>query len=257
MECFDRIVSTTWGVKLLFWGSHQNISVRRSATGLRYIVIGDESKPALMLVHGAFAGMVTWIRFVRFKRLYAEYCLIIPERPGYGASFPREVILSIEKQADLLLNILKEENKTATVLGHSYGGPIVMMMGKKAPQLIHKIIGISGQYNPKDEITYAISPLIKKSFFRYLLPRMMWAANEEKTGHIEALKKIEPLYHEITVPVVLIHGEEDVLVHLNNSYYLKERLAQTEALFVLKGRDHPLPIEAPKALVEVVLERLQ
>lgn len=253
MQLLDWVLTTDRGARLLFWRSHPNIKVRYTDTGIRYITIGDENKQPLMLIHGAMISLLTWIRLTRFKELYQKYYLIIPERPGYGASLPKSVIHSIDTQASLLISILKKTNKKTVVVGHSYGGPISMMMGHQYPEGIDFIVGVAGQFDPDHEIQYLVSPFFALKALRFVLPRIIWAANQEKIHHIQALKDIAEKYHEIKVPVNLIHGDEDGLVPLENSYTLQAILGKDTPLKILQGKDHPIPIEAPKELLQLLI----
>ena len=254
MELMDRFIATNVGTRMLFYKCHPNFQIQRSKKGIRYVVIGDLDKAPLLLIHGAMVGILTWGRMARYASLYKKYYLILPERPGYGATFPGNPIASIEQQATLLLDILEAFNKPTTIMGHSYGAPIAMMMAHERPDLVKQLIGVAGQYDPDNEIIYAVMPFFKKKVFKYLLPRMIWSANEEKLHHVEALRTIAPKYNEIKVPITLIHGDEDALVPFENSLYLKEQVEMEAPLITLQGIDHPVPIEASSALVNFLME---
>ena len=253
MELVDRFVRTDFGAKLIFWKCHSTILVKKSDNGIRYVQIGDSSKTPLFLVHGAMVSLLTWIRLARFKSLYDQYYLLIPERPGYGASYPGKLISSIERQAELLGEILESQQKPGVLLGHSYGAPIIMMMGLQRPDLVKCLIGVSGQYDPKNEIIYAVMPYLKQPFFKRIIPGSIWAANEEKLAHVAALEEITDKYPLINVPVVLVHGDEDALVLFENSVFLKEQLGSETPLIRISGKDHPIPVEATNALVNIIL----
>lgn len=253
LELFDRFSVSRQGLRLQFWGLDPTIHFTKH--GIRYVGIGDPEKTPLILVHGAMISLLTWIRIVRFKSLYEHYYIIMPERPGYGISPADELVHSIEEQAQLLLDILGPLPKKAVVVGHSYGGPVAMMMGYQKPEKVQLIVGLAGQYLAEHEINYLVSAFFARKWISRLLPRIIRAANEEKVNHEQALNSISPLYTEIKPPIVLMHGDEDALVPLENSSSLKEMLGDQVPLIVLEGKDHPIPIECPEELVGLLLRQ--
>ena len=231
----------------------QEITVHHSKGGIRYLSIGDADKQPLMLIHGAPGGLFDWSIMSRRADLYEKYRLLIPERPGYGGTKPRGPERSIKVQAERLLEILEGESQKAVVMGHSYGGPIAVVMGALQPEKIEKVIGVSGQYDPDNEQTMKISYLLKGKLFKYLLPRMLWVSNVEKLTHPDAQREVVPLYSQVQVPVLLIHGDADTLVPYENSPYLMKFLGDQGKLITLSGYDHPLQMQTPDYLADVVI----
>ena len=257
VEVFDRYVSSESGTRWLYSEIPQDtVEIKHTESGVRYLKIGDSNKPTLMLVHGAPGSVMDWVAFAKRKRIYDHYQLVIPDRPGYGGTKPRGAKVSIKEQANLLLDILKEEQTSAVVLGHSYGGPIAVIMGALDTNYVEKVVGVSGQYMPENEVIFYVSHFIRFRLFKFLLPRMIWVSNEEKMGHQEALKEVMPLYETIAVPVVLIHGDADSLVYYENSTYLKKVLGDKAELITMKGYDHPVHMQATDLLMDLTLKAL-
>ena len=225
-----------------------------TSSGIRYLSIGDASKQPLVLIHGAPGGVFDWRAMARNEKLYEKYRLIIVERPGYGGTKPRGAEPSIITQAERILEVLENDTIPAIVMGHSYGAPIAVAMGALQAEKIQKIIGVSGQYDPNNEITYGISYFIRFKIFKYLLPRLIWVANEEKLSHPEALEESIPLFSNVKVPVTLIHGDADSIVPYENSTFLQKMLNTSANLITLKGFDHPLQMETPNYLADFVLD---
>ncbi len=254
LEIFDRYISSEKGTRWLYSATpHQNIEINRTKSGIRYLSIGDPDKPSLLLVHGAPGCVLDWVAIAKRKKVYDQYRLLIPDRPGYGGTKPRGAVVSIKEQAEWLLDVLEAEQTTATVLGHSYGAPIALAMGALDPQRVEKVYGVSGQYNPDNEIIFYVSHFIVFPIFKYILPRMVWVSNEEKMGHPNALREVQSLFHQIKVPLVLIHGDKDTLVLYENSTALKEELQDKAKLITMKGHNHPVHVQVPDKLLEIVL----
>ncbi len=254
VEGFDRYVSTEKGAKWLYKKvPHKEKNIRFTASGVRYFEIGDPDKPALMLIHGAPGGLFDWRSMAMQEEIYDHYRLLIPERPGYGATRPKGPEPSIKDQAERLLEVIAPEVRPATILGHSYGGPIAVIMGAMLPEKISRIYGVSGQYDPDNEITFQISHFINFKLFKYLLPRFVWVANVEKLTHPKALRSIIPIYENIKVPVVLIHGDADSLVPYENSSFLLDRLNGQAEMITLEGKDHPIHMQEVDAMIDFVV----
>ncbi|MEZ5041924.1 MAG: alpha/beta hydrolase [Saprospiraceae bacterium] len=254
IESFDRYLSSEKGTRWWFKDiARADWSIQYTPSGLRYLEIGDPEKQPLLLVHGAPGGCFDWRGIAKRERIFDKYRLLLVDRPGYGGTKPRGAEKDLQVHAEKILEVLAEETQKAVVMGHSYGAPIAVIMGALQPEKIAKIIGVSGQYDPDNEVIFRISYFINFKLFKYLLPRMLWVSNVEKLSHPNALREIMPLYPKISVPVVLIHGDADTLVPYENSPFLMEFLSGDKELVTIKDGDHPLQMQAPDLLVDFVL----
>ena len=256
VQSFDDYLGTEKGIRWMFSEvPHEQFEVKFTPSGIRYLSIGDASKPALLMVHGAPGSVLDWLNFASHERIYKQYRLLLADRPAYGGTKLRKPEPSIERNAELMLEVIASEpDSSVTVLGHSYGAPIAVIMGSIAPQKIKRIIASSGQYDPDNEIVFGISHLIKYRIFRYLIPYMFWVSNEEKMAHSEACKAVLPLYPSVQPSVHLIHGNADGLVYYENSPYLQNLLTCENKLVTLEGFGHFLPGVAVDFLVDFAMD---
>lgn len=254
IEIFDRYISTDKGTRWLYSEiPYENWTIDRTASGVRYLTIGDPDKKALVLVHGAPGGAFDWKGFASRADVYDHYRLVIVERPGYGGTKPGGAERSVIDQAARIVEVLDSETKPVTVLGHSYGGPVAVAMGALAPDKIDRVIGVSGQYDPDNEITFPISYFVNFLVFKYILPRWLWVSNVEKLSHPDALRELLALYPKVKAPVLLIHGDKDTLVPYENSPFLQRHLTAESTLFTVEGGDHPLHMTWTNELVDLVI----
>ncbi|NRB51316.1 MAG: alpha/beta hydrolase [Saprospiraceae bacterium] len=254
IESFDRYVSSEKGTR--WWYKdipRKDWTINYTPSGLRYLEIGDADKQPLLLVHGAPGSVMDWSAMAKRERIYEKYRLLVVDRPGYGGTKPRGAEKDLRVHAEKILEVLEGETQKAVIMGHSYGGPIAVIMGAIQPEKIAKIVGVSGQYDPDNEVTFRISYFLNFKIFRFLLPRMLWVSNVEKLSHPAALRSILPLYAKISVPVVLIHGDADTLVPYPNSPFLMELMKNDKELVTIADGDHPLQMQAPDMLVDFVL----
>lgn len=258
IESFDRYISSERGTR--WWYKDipsKDWTINFTPSGVRYLEIGDAEKQPLLLIHGAPGSVLDWSAVAKRQRIYEKYRLLIVDRPGYGGTKPKGAEKDLQVHAEKILEVLENETQKAVIMGHSYGGPIAVIMGAMQPEKIAKIVGVSGQYDPDNEITFRISYLLNFKIFKYLLPRMLWVSNVEKLSHPDALREIMPMYPKITVPVVLMHGDADSLVPYENSPFLMELLSTDKELITVADGDHPLQMQTPDLLVDFVLHTEQ
>ena len=241
IESFDRYIAADRGAVWYYSDvpNYKDMEIKRTPSGVRYLSLGASDKQALLLIHGAPGSIMDFKAFCKDEKLQEKYRLIVVERPGYGGTKPRRAEPSVKKQVLRIAEILDAETQPAVVLGHSYGGPIAVLLGAVKPEKIERIIGVSGAYDPDNEVTMSISYYIKYGVFKYLMPRFIWSSNVEKLSHPDGLREVVPMYKEVSVPVVLIHGNADTLVPYENSTFVQALLPNVE-LITLEGKEHPL-----------------
>ncbi len=253
MEGFDRYVSSDRGAKWLYRKTPREVQVLRTASGLRYLQIGDPEKPALLLLHGSPGSVIDWRGFARDERVYQQYRLLIAERPGYGGTSPRRAERSIIEQASRCLEVLQGEDQPAEVMGYSYGAPVGLAMAGMEPERISRFIGVAGQFDPENEMTMGISYVVRFQVFRFLLPRWLWVSNEEKLGHPDALRDALPIFSDVKCTVDLIHGHPDAIVPYGNSPWLQDLLPSITRLYSLNDIGHEVPFQNMDTLVQFAL----
>src|SRR5918993_1418534 len=95
---------------------------------ISYSVYGEGK--AVVLVHGFAEDGTIWDNQVtRFKD---EFRLIVPDLPGSGKSDFIPEVFSMDDHADMLENLLNQENvEAADIIGHSMGGYIALAFAEK------------------------------------------------------------------------------------------------------------------------------
>ena len=253
IESVDWYMSSTKGTNWMFSDITRNVTINRTSSGLRYLSIGADNKPPLLLIHGAPGGYFDWKGLASKEEIYNHYRLLIVDRPGYGGTKPRGAETSIKVQVERIMEVLEKETQPVVVMGHSYGAPIAIVMGAMHPDRISKVLGISGQYDPDNEIIFKISYLGNIPPIRWLMPRLLRVSNREKLTHPNELRAILPYYNQVQAKVVLVHGNADSLVPYENSPFLMKFLNRKNKLITLEGYDHPLQMQAVDELLEILL----
>jgi pimeloyl-ACP methyl ester carboxylesterase len=95
----------------------------------------DEGAPIVVLVHGAMDRSAA---FGRVVQLLSDLHVVVYDRRGYARSARAEpVAASLDDHAEDLLAIL--DGRTATIVGHSYGGAVAMLVAHRQPDVVRAI----------------------------------------------------------------------------------------------------------------------
>ena len=224
-----------------------------------YMAIGDTAKPLVFFVHGAPGSYDNFKGFLKDSSLMTNARLISIDRPGYGKSGKKESEPSIEKQSQMLLEIMKanDTGKGVVLVGHSYGGPIIARMAMESPNNIDALVMAAPAIDPENEKIFFVSRKFFWAFFKWITPRPLKIANDEKMAHVEELKKMMPLWDQITMPVTFIHGEKDGLVPFENVAFGKKMLTKAPVDYVTRKKmGHLIPWKNPELMYDAIYKHL-
>lgn len=194
---------------------------------MRYVEIGNDSLPLVVFIHGSPSSSSIWMRFFRDSALLRHAKILAVDRPGYGYSGFGDIVTSVEKQARMIMPLLKskkEKGKKIVLVGGSYGGTVAAKIAMDSTSLIDGLVLLSASLKPGAETTFWITYPTSKWPLKWLIPSTLRMANEEKLSHKKELEKMLPFWDQITVPVTIIQGDADDLVYPSNAYFAKKKL---------------------------------
>ncbi len=231
---------------------------RHEGRNLRYLSLQrHDTLPTLFFLHGSPSTMSVYNTYYQDTTLAKWANIIAADRPGYGFSDMGRSEKSVERQAEYMWKILEQENYPSPlyIVGSSYGGTVAAKMAMLQPDKVDGMVLVSASLAPGEERTYAISYLIRFHPFRWLIPRMIMVANDEKLSHYDALEQMEPLWDQIVTPVVLIQGTDDRLIYPGNLDFALQNLMNSSFVdsHLLEGEGHFLQIKYK----DFILEQLQ
>ncbi|MEW8973811.1 MAG: alpha/beta hydrolase [Tissierellaceae bacterium] len=224
---------------------------------INYIVEG-EGEPVVVL-HGWGANINTILSIVNvLKDRYRVYAL---DLPGFGESQePKEVIGSPE-YAEIVKSFMDMEGiEKASLIGHSFGGKLSIILGSKYPEIVNKIVLIdSAGLIPKRGPRYYIRVYSFKALRTLYKSLFFWIKNEEKmerfykkfgsddyqnaSGIMRKIlvrvvnENLKPLLKDIKAPTLLIWGDKDEATPLYMGQIMEKEIPDS-GLVVLEGTGH-------------------
>lgn len=220
---------------------------------MRYVEIGADSLPLIVLIHGSPSSSAIWYRFMKDSFLLSNAKIIAVDRPGYGYSGFGDIETSVEKQAAALAPILKEKrtkHEKIVLIGSSYGGTVAARLAMDYPDYVDALVFQSSSLAPGEETTYWITYPTTHWSLRWLVPTTLDVANAEKLAHREQLELMKPLWDRIRVPVTILHGDKDGLINFKNASFACEYLTNAPyvKLVAKSGAGHDLTWSAPELI---------
>ncbi len=93
--------------------------------------------PSVLAIHGQPGQAADWDPVL--TGLVHDHRVLAPDRPGYGRSGGSAVDMSAN--AEILADLLLEEGAApATVVGHSYGGGIAILLAVRRPEVVSGLV---------------------------------------------------------------------------------------------------------------------
>lgn len=214
----------------------------------------NDTFPTLFFIHGSPSSMSVYNAYYADTNLAHWANIIAADRPGYGFSNSGKSEKSVRRQAKKLWKILEKEDYPSPlyIIGSSYGGTVATKMAMLKPDKVDGLVLVSASLAPGEETTYDISYIIRHKFFRWLLPKKIMVANDEKLSHIESLNEMVPLWSKITAPVIMFQGTKDRLIFPENVDFARRKLTKASSVeyHMLENERHFLQIKYKNYILE-------
>ncbi len=137
----------------------------------------------LVLLHGNGSMIQDFASSGLLDKASERHRVIVFDRPGFGYSErPRLTVWTPDRQADLIRAALEMIGVSrAIVLGHSWGASVAIALALKAPQLVSRLVLVSGYYYPTARsdvlLSWQATPIIGDIMSHTVWPilaRAMW-----------------------------------------------------------------------------------
>jgi pimeloyl-ACP methyl ester carboxylesterase len=144
-----------------FEGKHIEIS----GIKIRYNQTGKGQD--ILFIHGVPGSIEDWEPFI--GSLSSNYRVTVYDRPGHGYSSAEKIGYNLEHNANIALGLIDElDLENVIVVGHSYGGSVIMALAVRNPPQIKAFIPVAGATYPVENIEPIYSligiPIIGRGF---------------------------------------------------------------------------------------------
>ena len=203
----------------------------------------------LVFVHGTPGSAGVWD--TQFRSSLTNTSLFAYDRPGFGKSKPALARPHLQTQADVLAALLAVATTNRVLLvGHSYGSPIALLTTLEHPEKVAGVLLIGGDVDPAQEKPLWIQYLFGWRLTSWFIPGPLRQCNRELLTVRADLTAMQKQLPRLTVPVVMLHGDQDPLVPVENVAWLEQQLAAQGksplfAKIILPGVNHFIPWEHP------------
>jgi pimeloyl-ACP methyl ester carboxylesterase len=268
--CFTGLVSCHFPVRIL---SDEQIAKhyanRPAKPQLKYIryknfhihhaVVGDSTKPLLLIIHGAPGAWYSSMKLLDDPDLQKNFRLVSVDRMGFGKSNYGVSEPSIQAHVRYIEKIVKEYNKDGKIyiMGSSYGAPIAASFTMQHPDLVKELYLVSPVIDPSKEKLFWFSYVGKLAMVSMMIPEYLNVAGDEKFAHRRQLRRLKSHWDEITCKTYVFMGEKDNLASLGNLEFARKKLvnAKDPEFYLLPNTSHTIIYQRPELLISILLKR--
>ena len=223
---------------------------------VHYAVCGDTSLPSLIIIHGSPGSWMNYMHYMWDSSIRKKFRVVAFDRPGFGYSdFGKAQ--NLETQANLILPVIEKliSTKPIYLMGHSLGGPLVVLLAAKNPSLFKKLIIVAGAIDVAQEKKENWRRVMNVKPFYWLLPGAFGPSNTELLYLKKDLITLQPAFKKITCDVLFVHGDKDTWVPIENIAYGQSMMqnATTIKADTIKNADHFIPWKNEARLKEILL----
>ncbi|MBT8147963.1 MAG: alpha/beta hydrolase [Gammaproteobacteria bacterium] len=212
-------------------------------------------KQLLLFVHGTPGSLSAFQRYLDDPLLRDRYHMIAVTRPGWVSNSDKKVP-SLEDQASALEPLLRRDQSGlgAILMGHSYGGPVIAKAAMQYPELVAGLALIASTGDPQ-----LSGPRWYNRFAsvlpRFLLGASLKGANAEIMPLVPQLQDMLPGWESLDIPVLVVQGDRDRLVHPLNAEFLVDSLVNADVTYLpMPGKGHFILWEDKELIRDTLLE---
>lgn len=254
---------------------------------IHYEERGEEHQPALLLIHGLGCSLKYWACVFDAEEL-RHYRILALDLPGFGMSAkPETYDYSLYSQAELVAEFLQTLGiRRLSVVGHSMGGAIAIMLAHNYPQLVRQLLVIEPNLNAddahlsRDVIRYSEAAFIQRyEEFRQIAVATVqeWFVNSHRAdieSYISELLKTTPIsIYRSALSLMTVTADDTLLkqfqhLALHKHFLIGENTMKTRSLpeefqesnvetVVVPGVGHMMMVDDPRLFNRTLASVLQ
>ncbi len=236
-----------------------------SSADIHYELLGSETAPPLLLLHGATATFRSGWKH-QIPLFSQHYRIIGPDLRGHGRSSNPADRLDLREMADDMAELLTHLGyEQAFVCGHSGGASTALFMAVRHPHRIRALILVSNNFEA-DRVRTGRLDFWNPQRIQQEMPRW-WEQLQRLHPDPERLlrwwKEEDPIRPDfraeelapVTMPTLLINGDRDEIIPLEQTIKLYHILTNAQ-LAVIPGTGHRVHARRPGLFNKLVFDFL-
>lgn len=207
----------------------------------------------VIFVHGAPADASSWNKLLASQRDGLPDHVVVIDRLGYGNSTAGTQASLAEQAAAIEPFLSTPGGQRPILVGHSFGGPVVLRAAVEYADQIGGIVLVAGACDAYMNDAQWFRRSV--DFISIVVPEPWEVSNAELLALTDENRAMESMLGRVTCPVVIIHGEWDaVCPHDSTIAYLQSRLTHAAEMRVvsLPRTGHNLHLSHPETIAAEV-----
>ena len=211
------------------------------------LFVPQKYKRGIIISHG-FGGNKDGFLGIGERLSKEDYLVLVYDFSGHGYSegdFKKTSIPGLLDDLECAIKFMEGYTKNILLIGHSIGGAMSLYVPSKNKN-IKGVCTLAAPFFKK------IKKIPKKEELDHCddLTKAYWnligSAQEYQEEYHTSLKKIK-------IPILIMHGDQDLVVSLDNSKEIFNLSKSKKRLIILKGTDHTL-FGKDKEIIESIIE---
>lgn len=257
------------------------------AAGLKTNYLESGAGDPVILIHGSGPGVTAYANWrLSIPRFSQKYRVLAPDIAGFGYTERKaDQVYNLDFWVRHLTEWMDAVGvKKARFVGNSFGGALSLALTARHPERVEKLVlmgaaGVNFEVTPGLDAVWGYEPsienmreivksfaydtgfitddLIKSRYEASIRPGFQESYSKlfeaPRQRHAEALATPEDQIRRISQPVLVIHGRDDQIVPLSNSYKLNQLISNSE-LHVFGQCGHWTQIEKKDQFVRLVMD---
>ena len=222
---------------------------------IHYVEVGQQNSAPVLFLHGTPGSWSAFGSYLSDSHLASRLNMVAVDRPGFGQSDYGNLLIPLAEQAQVLKPLVDRLTRECNIVlvGHSLGAPLAVRMAMDYPEKIAALVLVAPSLDPELEKPRWYNNLSDYKLISWMLPTELASANLEVMALPDELQQMVPLWHTLDVPITLIQGEKDKLVHPDNADFAEKMVPRDLRVVRLEDAGHFVLWKQPELIKKEIL----